>query len=386
MTTPSPIEVYHVYTAQLWNDYTHDFEDLDVEDIVVSQDIDRVDYCEATIILASVTPDQWVSMDPREDASVPYYSRQVTFQIQQYDVDDNLLGQVPPVDVFPGFNTAKLYIRTVERDRITGRVTMRLAGGESFLAERRRLSGAGVDTGATTVGELVTYSLFDTFGAAVTSYDGIVNSTAIPAGDRRMFNPGESHIDLIRPELDAINCRLYDVWGNVWRAMVRGTSGDTIKLATFTQQDTSESWPSGAPADVDGIVSSITETVSRDGDWADGVLIKYDNTDNGGTVSWSRSSAGVNTRGLYLTFNRAAPAGGDTPAEDMETRTRRRGADYIIEARCRLDVVPGRPLDIYLRNAPDGAEIINDLTIRSVEWRPREGTMTVRAQTGDPIS
>jgi hypothetical protein len=370
MTTPSPIEVYHEYAALIWNDDDGGFEELDVESIVPSMDVDRMTFCEAVVTVANVTNEQWAWIDPRQTGGATY-TRQLHIQVKQFDMAGALLGQIPAQHLIPD-EKAALWIRSATRDRITGRTTINVAGGESILNERRRNSAVSTDTGATTVSALIFWSLLDTFGTATLDSAPIVLSTALPAGDRRKMNPGETHIELIRPELDAINCRLYDVWGLVWSAQVRATSGTTIKLATYTQEE-------GAPSDADGIVSSLFETVSRDGDWADGVLIKYDNTDNGGTVNWAVSSSGNNTKSLYLTFNRAAPTG--PVAQDMETRARARGLDYIIEARCRLDVLPGRPLEVHLRD-----EVLTGLTIRSVEWHPLEGTMNIRAQTGDPIS
>lgn len=371
MTTPSPLEIYHTYLCDIWNDSEGGYEQLDVESITATMDVDRLALCEAEVVLAAVTDQQWAWIDPRQSGFD--FTRKMGIQIKQWDMAGNMLGKIPSQHTVAD-EIARLWIRSATRDRISGRTTVRLAGGESMLEDRRRNSGAPQDTGAATVSQLVQWSLIDTFGSYTLSVAPIVIATTIPAGERRQFYPGESHIDLLRPELDAINCRIFDVWGVSWTVPVREATGPTIKLATYTQAD-------GAPADVDGIITSIDETVSRDGGWADAVLIKYDNTENGGTVTWSRSSAGVNTKGLFLTFDRGAPAGGDAPAQEMEARARRRGLDYVIEARCRLDVVAGSPLELHLRDST-----ITGLTIRSVEWRPVEGTMTIRAQTGDPLT
>lgn len=365
MTTPTPVETYFEYEAWL---FTDDWEELDVSSITPSMDVDRLTVCEATMVLASVTDEQWAALDPRNQG---LGFQRVSFTVRQYDMTGTQIGQVPPVGL-PGENRADLWIRTVRRNIIGGEVTVTLAGGESILNERRRNSGGSIDTAATYVGGLVLYSLYDTFGGAVTSFDSIVNTTNIPAGDRRMFNPGETHLDLLRPELDAIGCRLVDFWGKRWIAGTRDSSG-LIKLGTYTQDD-------GLPADVDGIVSEASEVVTRDGDWADGVLVKYDNTDNGGAVTWSISGGGTNTKGLFLTFERAAPGAGAAPANAIAARALTRGHDYDIEAACSLDVVAGTDLELWTR-----AGTTTGLTIRAVEWRPHEGTMTIRAQTGDPI-
>lgn len=365
----TPIESRFVVTASVFDFVALEFLTLDVSEIVVSQDVDRFTECEATLILASVTDQQWRALDPRLAllaSKVP--APPVEWKLRQYTLPEDVEVFALPAAADP----ATMYVRSVRRDWILGTVEVELAAGESILEERRRNASNSLDTGATNVHELIEYSLFDTFGGYTLSDD--LPLVAIPAGDRRMFNPGESHIDLIRPELDAINCRLSNLWGFEWYAGPRETTGDVIKLATFTQED-------GADADVDPIVSEIVEEVSRDSGWYDGILIKYDNTDNGGSVTWSRSGDGDNSRSLFLTFDRAAPGAGSAPADAIQARAFQRGHDIILEAACSLEVVPGRPLEVHTR-----AGILFDLTIRSVEWSPVQGTMRIRAQTGDPVT
>lgn len=371
MTSISPERVTHV-TSVLF-----DGAELDVMGIIPSMDTDRNAFVQAIITVRSVTPAQWTALDPRKTATPT-----VSIHMRQYDPSGNMIGELPkpPIGASP---YGVLRVRTIRRDRKTGHVTITAASGETMMEDKKRISPNTLDiTTATTVAALVNYALTDVgLTGLAYSYDTIVGSTSIPSGDRRLMMQGESFIDLILPELQAIDCRLYDYWGRMAYAGNRNTpptyigAPTTHKLATYTQAE-------GAPADADPIVWEADETVTREGDWADGVLIEYhyEHPIAGAITAYHASGSGVNTKGRKLTWDRARPA--DNAADKVVTRTKIRGAEFTITARARLDVIPGQSLTVYFR---DGTSITGN--IRSVEWNltPGDGSMTVRAESGNPV-
>lgn len=368
MTTLTPQEVVYTWEAQV---YTFaEWLDLPVLNVRASADMDRVPYCMVTLTLGGVSDEVWAALDPRP---FPGFA-QLRLQVVCSDLDGTPLSWLGQRAGDASPTTATLFLRTARRDRVTGTVTVTAAGAESMLEDRIRLATGTIDTGATTVLGLVEWALQDTFGYSITTADPLASSTSIPAGDRRLMLPGENFNDLIETELQAISYRLYDHWGHVSAVFDREHTPATgenlnVVLATHTHAE-------GAPAHADPIVYEIEETMSRDGDFADGVLIKYDQTDTGGPITWQRSGDGANTKGRVLTIPRA-PAG--DAANPMVERTRIRGVDLTITARARFDIIPGMRLYVYTRTGAVSG------SIRAVEYDTATTHMTISAQTGQPI-
>ncbi len=347
---------------------------LDVENVVPFMDMDANAFCGVTMTLRSVTPAQWAVLDPRTIG----VQNTLYFNVKQIDkMTGAVLTELPVVTASMDPN-ARLYLRDTEIDDETGRVTVIATSGEPMLSDKRRIAGTTLNTGATTVETLFTYSLYDIFGGIAYGIDPIVSSTAIPAGDRRLMLPGESHLDLLMPEMQAIDCRVYDYWGRAWWAKSRNSPPSyagapaAMKLATYTQEE-------GAPSDADPIIYTVKRRLSRDGDWADGILVRGNFTNSVGTRVqwWQASGAGVNTRGRVIDMNRAQPA--SNIANQIATRSVIRGASVTITAAIRFDVRPGQTLTVYTRTTT----IV--VVIRAVEWDVRRNLMTIRAETGNPI-
>jgi hypothetical protein len=366
VTTISPVEVTYEYTASIV--YGGGSDALDVDSITFSADQDRVNWAVATVTLAACDAIQWAALDPRI-APGGTAGQQVAFSVTQKTTAGVTIASL----------AASLYVRSVSRDYMGGPVTIQLAGPESMMQDKLLLYPVtGFDTGAATVYDLVIYALLEVFGSYSLNSEAIVQDTTIDSFERRLHNCGESFIDVLKPELDAINCRLYSEWGTSWHVGARNAqTGRTVRLAAYTQ-------PEGAPEDADPIVYSVVENVSRDGDWADGVVTKYDTTSTlgaGGTVSFNRyPQPGQNTKGLMLTFDRANPGG--EPAKGIQSRTVTRGYDLTITARARLDIDPGDAVEVVLRDR------VLTGNIRAIEWSFPSGgelTMTIRAQSSEPL-
>lgn len=391
MTDETPKDVFVEFDAQLnvpgggWD------IDLPVENIVASIDLDRVPYCAATLTLGNVTEETWYYLDPRNLDPLAGFDMNIRFRMRLGNIVDGLpeilqwLGSSGGAD-----ETAYCYVhvRNATRDYITGVVTVECAGRESLMDDKKSIRVAPFDTGATTVLELVEYSLTEVFGGYALSNDTIVGSTSIPAGDRRETLPGESHSELIEPELSAINCRLYDYWGKQWHAGDRDTAPNfasdptEMELSTYTHAE-------GLPGiiDADPIVFSLTENLSRETGWADGVLVRFDMLDSGGTVQYQvDAGAGANTLGFVASWKRPKPT--DNAADQIKTRTEIRGQSFEVEARARFDIYPSVNLIVHPRGVLDiGLPVARHLTgsVRSIEWDGAAATMRITAQSGGPV-
>lgn len=352
----------------------------EVVNVIPSMDMDRVPYCDMRIEFEGLPYETFMKLDPRIDDSLTATAgKAIRVRLNEYDAAGDFRANLVRDVVFPDLQWADLIVREVEYDEITGDGSLFASTRESILDDRKRLSGTTVDTAAATVFDLVVWSLTDCFGTYGLSNDNIVYDTAIPAGDRRLMNPGDSHSDILEPELQAIGARLFDYWGDIWYANRRentpllgaGYGYDrTVQLSTYTRRE-------GAPADADPIVYSVRSTLSRNGDYADGVLIKFDTLESGGTTTYQRSGGGENTKGRVITWNRTAPAG--NAADQVVKRTKIRGRDLVITARARLDVSPGQLLNVFLR--PGRTLTAN---VRSISWDIRAAEMTITAQAGIP--
>lgn len=378
MTTISPKFTWCEYTADV-RDAGGTWYPLPVTNIVASEDMDRESYTAVTLTLEWVSEAIWELLDARAQSGIT--GPDLRWRVAQYT--RTAVGVVQLLGYLPGIGLtvpdqerpASMYLRDANRDLETGTVTVIAAGGETMLGDKTRNSATTIDTRAADVSALVQWSLFDVFGGVGGGYaaDPIVLSTAIPAGDRRLMLQGESHIDLMKSELDAINCRLYDVWGLSWSARVRDIVAGTIKLATHPQAE-------GAPADADPIVWRVTEKVTRDGAFADGVLIRYDYLNAAGVrvTTYQASGGGVNTKGLVVQRQRAMPAA--NAAEQLLTRTRIRGRDITVVARIRLDLHAANAFEIHTTRG-----VLTGVA-RAVQWDCAAGTVTIRAQSGLPGS
>ena len=352
------------------------YQSLPVTNIVASMDMDRVPYCAAELTLEDVSPDVWTALDPRRP-TVLDTDGDIRIRMVRRDAAGNAidwLGQQDTPSTPERF--CYLHTRSSRRDYVSGAVTVSAAGAESLLDDRRRISTTDVDTGATTVAGLVTWALTDTFGGAATTGDPLPYSAAIPTGDRRIMKPGITFNDLIEPEMDAIGCRLFNFWGRAWYLNYRDNPplvnrvAANVALSTFTADE-------GAPRFADPIVFGIEQTVTRDGDYADGVLIRYDMTKSGGGVSLQRSGDGSNTKGRVITYERPAAAAG--AADILASRTRIRGNEITLECSIRFDIMPGMLLTVYTRSGVLAG------SIRAVTWDAKAGTMTIRAQSGRTV-
>lgn len=368
MTSITPDHVWFDISAFLLGDSSNQ---LDVDNIVATMDMDANEFCSVDMTLNSVTPAQWALLDPRTIG----VSNTLYFSVDQYGANAGApLTSLPVVDASLDQH-ARMYLRSTSIDDVTGEVRVRATSGEPMLSDKRRIAATTINTGATSVESLMTYSLYDIFGGIGYQVDPIVSSTAIPAGDRRLMLQGESHIDLLLPEFQAIDCRLYDYWGRVWAAFKRNDAPTYPGAPTSHKLSTYDD----GPADADPIVFSVERTITREGDWADGILVRGQYTNASGTRVewWQASGSGVNTRGRVIEMDRAQPAA--NIANQIVTRSVIRGAELTVDAAIRFDVRPGQSVTVYTRNTTVTANI------RAVTWDVKANRMTIRAESGSPL-
>lgn len=368
MTTPTPRSVF--YTKSAWAWVGSDWLPIPVTNIIASMDRDRIPYVMATLECEWIDDAMFEALDPRRYDPGAADVTPVRWQLKQWAYDDEgdeyEVTRLP--NVYIGNDEAVMHVRTITRDALNRTATIQLAGGEALMMDKRRMSGAGIDTGATTVNSLVIWSLTDVFGSYALTSAAIASATAIPAGERRYFNPGESHIDLLQPELDAIDCRLIGLWReDAWEIIVRDDDSGTMKLGSYT----------GGPGDVDPIIFGYTETATRDGDWADAVMFRFDTTDTGGSVVFQRSGTGANSRGRTFDRNRQ---GAPNTADATAARTNVRGYEVDVDARIRFDIDAYMTLEAYL---PDNVRTVR---VRGIEWDVEAGVMRIRAEVGEPVA
>lgn len=378
MTTVTDRETSLTFEVQVFT--SGGWVDIPAVNVTPSVDVDRVPYCDARIEFVGLDYETFLELDPRTVDSVSgNQGNTVRIRVLEFDAAGDFRANLVREAFLEEQQWAELIIRDVEFDEITGDGSIFAGNLESVLEDRIRLSGSSIDTAATDVLGLVYWSLTDCFGGYSLQAEPLASATSIPSGDRRLFLPGESHSELLEPELQAIGYRLFDYWGRTWFVNARESTPllglsygyeRTLQLASYTQRE-------GAPPNADPIIYSIRRRLTRTGDYADGVLIKFDTLESGGATTYQRSGDGSNTKGRVLTWKRTAPSG--NAANEVVKRTKIRGDDMTITARARLDVTPGQQINVFLRG--DRTLTAN---VRAVSWDIAKAEMTIRAQAGRP--
>ena len=365
---------------------------LPATDIVPSADLDRVPFAAATITAGALSEEQWALLDPR--LVDPREGGQVRWRVRQLDVNNAVIGYLPRVGE-PTNQWATMYVRTVTRD--LGVTTIMLGGGETMIDDRLVIEDAGRLTSkyeisnalaeATTVGGYIDALLTLTFGDthATPADEAAAEVLARSAGpDTRLSMPGlveialpapagASFMQLIETELSSLGMRLFDAWGLGWYVASRD------KVAP--EEPTPMRWAShdGAPPGVEPIIVAFNDTVSRDGDWADTVVVVGESPTFDSTRTWRHFAEGsARSRGRVIQLTAGEPSG--NLAASIVSRTFRRGRDIVILAQIRMAVSPGAPLELHLKSGVLSGEVV------SIEWQTERGEMTVHARSTQQLS
>jgi hypothetical protein len=340
-----------------------------VDELTLSLDVDRVTWKRATIDLKGV-PKSLRALCDTTAPGVPLPG--ISFNVFQRGRFGALTRVYPRPDYTssnPGIEA--LYSSWYDAPLHEDTISLSLSSDETPLSDRRRLAATAVDTGATSVRGLVDYTSANSgMGATIIDRMG-AGAAAIPAGDRRLFQPGESYWDLFASELNAAGGRFYS--GYVyWVLAARDDPPRDLSVTDLTL--------STHPAIPGVLVTRADENDSREDDWCDAVICKFDYVNGSGTRVTAYQTAGpaVHSRAQQFEFDRA-PSSANL-AQQILTRASQRGRSYTLECQLDFAVRPGVNLTLA---RPDGSITLG--MCRSVDYRVYAGTMTVRTQTSQPL-
>lgn len=313
-------------------------------DMKLTYDVNRVPYINATITAPRPDAATLAMLDPRRGRDVC-----LTFHIDQLARASAGGPFTTREDGAPlGYSAAaagKLWLRTLEVDELADTITLQASSGEIVADDKLRISTTAVDTGAATVEKLVEYALTTAGQYAAIQDITPAAATAVPAGDRRLWNQGEPASGLYESELAAVDLRLYcDDRGKYWVAAFDAPPTNTTPGSTVDLFDGDA-----------GTLVNVTRTLERDGrGWADAVLVKADYTDAGGTrqTAYQRFPVGgADRKGLVHTITRAIPSA--SYAQSILARAATRGETLRITAHLDFAVRPARTVILHITGRPD---------------------------------
>ncbi|MFJ4999904.1 hypothetical protein ACIP5T_17260 [Microbacterium sp. NPDC088619] len=367
MTAPSPTSVKYQFVADYWT--AGGWKPLPVTDISPSSDKDRRAYTAATLTLSSVSATVLAALDPR--TVDPATGGQVRWRITQLDLAGNTIGWLPRTGTLPGAY-ARMFVRGIRR-RLES-VTVDVEGGETMILDRINLTSKTIAAHPVYTGaDLANWTLDEVFGnGTVTAADAAATAYLARKPDRVELASGDNYFRLTESDMSSHGVRLLDLWGLGWYVADRDHpptfpgAQATAKLASFADET--------LPVDVDPIIIDLEEAITRDGDWADGVIVRGDIPSGSYTERWEYAAEKTaHTKGLVIEIGGAAPS--SNLAASILSRTVRRGRDLTVTARARLDVLPGMTLEAHLVG-----DVLTGL-ITSVKWDFQLGTMNLQVQS-----
>lgn len=340
---------------------------LPVTAITPSVDRDRIPYAAAQVECGPMAAATRALLDPRQTTAVRW-------RIRQVDSDGTVRSYIPRVGASTG-QYATMHVRSLQRT-LDG-VTLALAGGESLADDKLNLGPKPDGTIAPTTAVLVEWALQKVTGTAVTVTAADAHAAEVLAGKpwQPYIEVGESFAGMLETELNSQDCRLLDLWGLGWVVATRGTPPTYTGAPTVVKVSSHED----VPADVDPIILDLAETISRDGDWADAVVVRGETTTDGYVSSWQHlARQTAHTKGIIVDTGRQEPSG--NLAASIAERAAARGRDISLTCYPRFDVLPGMTIETHtLADVTTG-------TVVAVSWDLASGEMTIRAQSDVTIT
>jgi hypothetical protein len=340
--------------------------------ITVGMDVDRVPFWWGRIALQDLPDAIWRKLEPRVA-----YPPVLSFVLTQYDTDTGLeVSRMPSSLAYGAYSgPGAMFVAEAERDILTGEVWVECVGWEHRMVDKGRVASTVVDHGHANVLALANSLVSSAIAAGITITDNMGASSAlIAAGDRRLIQPGETNWDVLEAEASAAGGRMYaDVSG-----IILAPTSDPPRLKPYTPPTISAHDPEAPGA----ALVRLREKVARAGDWADGVVCRYDWRDAAGvnkTEYWA--STGASTKARTINFNRPRPAANQANA--IVARSLLRGRTVTADCRADFRYRPGYDLVVA---TPTGTT--NYGMVRAVEYTltgDGEALMTLTAQTGQPL-
>lgn len=359
---------------------------LDVIDLSVTLDDLRAPYATATITAQIPSPEDLEVLDPRQDqrmtirmvqefgAPFPlsrvtaeglYHSGLDTFAMSDltalfcdfsrpvHDITTAFgRSYVPPVAAGPPTGTSRgfnLFLRSRQADFERGVMTLTAASDESRLQDYRLVSSRDLAPAGGTLRDSVELAL--RYGAPGATVDGAMGAQLVDAGVA-IWPVGVSAWDYLTPITASLNARLWCDESGLFHLEDPTTilRPDPIVLAD------------------DGRMVNLQDTVDRDGDWHDGVVVAYIYTDPAtGTTTTRYDVAGSSTgsrRAEYVEY-RDRPYPGRGEAAARLRRLRELGRTMGVEASSQYDLKP--PQRAHITAAAAGL-VDYQMDIATVEW------------------
>lgn len=348
--------------SKSWRRY--DGEILDHAGLSLDLDRNRVPWVSARIDLPYPGDEIYAALDPRKSTDTILY-----WSAERYDLATSTLHSRLPGG-FGDTARGKLWVRDLDRDLVTGRVTITATSGEVKMEDKKRMAGDTRDTGATTVEKLWEFAMTDAGESAsipVALNDGYAVEP-IPAGDRRLWLAGEPLSALFESELAGLPqpCRSFcDLMGR-------------FSIRQISQPPHSGGAVNVLAAGTGGTVFAVRERITRNG-WADSTLVRatYRNSAGATVTTFQNDTLGVNSAGQVVSISRPLP--GAWLAGSYTNEAKRKGRTVDVVALADLSITPGD--DVSVRVAPGGAELVALTDVDAVRFDltggPDHGSMTL---------
>lgn len=252
--------------------------------------------------------------------------------------------------------SADLGVRERTIDHRAGTITVVAASDEALLVDYGLLSTTPLTPGSLTVRAAVELALSKAIPSAVlVTADGAQTITAESA----VWQPGVSAWKYLEPITASANLRLWCDELRVWHLAA------PEKITT----------PGQATLAATGSVTSAQDTVDRDEEWYDGVVVTYVWTDSGGVKHTAYDIAGdaTSSKIMNVTYDRPFTRPGEAAARLRKTQGM--GHVLAVDAVTDLGVYPAQPASLSVPDTPTQTGYV-----AAVRWSLPEGTMSVRTR------
>ena len=246
-----------------------------------------------------------------------------------------------------------LHVRSRVIDHVAKEVRIRLASDEALLQDYKLIATVRYTNTATTLRGLVGYVIGLIGGTLAAGTD----DAPITAGASEWL-PGVSAWDYLAPLIEKADLRLWCDEKRVWHLTQRAPlAPGHLSLTT------------GAT----GTLTEAVDTIDRDGDYYDAVVITYRWTDSAGAQQYAWDVAG--TGGLVLSETRDQLYPGPGAAAALLARARGRGRVLDLRAVSDYTATPGQAFSAFLPDTTAQTGVVS-----AVAWSLPDAEMSVRTR------
>lgn len=245
-----------------------------------------------------------------------------------------------------------LTLRGREIDHRERTMTLTAESDEALLWDYRLMAATAESPGSTSVRAVVNWVLAR-FGAVLVTGtdDGTVTT------DSTAWQPGQSAWEYLRPLVETAGLRLWCDEARNWHLTVP-TPAATGALSLSSTR-----------------LTSATDSLDRDGDWCDAVVIRYRWVDGAGATQTAYDTAAVGGWSKVVTLEWEKPYPGPGAAAAILARYRGRGRAMSVDVVSDYGATPGQPLTVVLPSTPVQTGLVS-----AVSWRVPEDEMSIRSR------